>query len=136
MHGTAAIRIALLGAALAFALPASADAELDELVKDHVMPRFDQQARAFIRNSGARFVSSTWNGNTRTLIAVGEVERATSREMKSDHVDQICRHPMVNMITRFLEKYDVKMALIYAGKHGRANRDVVEISHVDLQTCV
>jgi len=134
MHGTATIRIALLGAALAFALPASADAELDELVKDHVMPRFDQQARAFIRNSGARFVSSTWNGDTRTLIAVGKVERTASRELKSDHVDQICRHPMVNMITRFLEKYDVKMALIYAGQQERT--DVVEISHVDLQTCV
>lgn len=134
MHGTAAIRIALLGAALAFALPASADADLDAFVNDHVMPRFNQQARAFIRNSGARFVSTSWNGNTRTLIAVGKVERAAPRELKSDHVDQICRHPMANMITRFLEKYDVKMAVVYNGKQERA--DVVEISHVDLQTCV
>jgi hypothetical protein len=43
---------------------------------------------------------------------------------------------MVSLITRFLEKYDVKMALIYAEKQGRENRDVVEISHADLQTCV
>ena len=134
MHGTAAIRIALLGAALAFTLPASADADLDAFVNDHVMPSFNQQARVFIRKSGARFVSTAWNGNTRTLIAVGKVERAAPRERKSDHVDQICRHPMANMITRFLEKYDVKMALIYNGKQERA--DVVEISHVDLQTCV
>lgn len=151
MLGTAAIRISLLGATLAFTFPAFADAELDDLVKAHVMPRFDQQARVFIRNSGARFVSSAWNGDSRTLIAVGEVDRPDppeavnvalngstprlTRELKREHVAQICRNPMVGLITRFLERYDVTMALVYAGRHGRTDTDVIEISHADLQTC-
>lgn len=152
MRGPHALRLSLLGAALAFASPAFADAALDDLVREHVMWRFDQQARQFITSSGARFVSSTWNGDTRTLIAVGEMDRrlarmavgtgsltdsrAPSRDLKRDHVDQICRHPMLSLITRFLEKYDVTMALVYAGKDGPAGRDVVEITHGDLRACV
>jgi hypothetical protein len=141
MHGPKAIRISLLCTALAFALPAFADAELDNLVNDHVMPQFNQQARLFIRNSGAEFVSTAWNGNTRTLIAVAEVERripqgTADAGLKNGHVDLLCRHPMVSLITRFLEKYDVKMALIYAEKPGRENRDVVEISLTSSRSCI
>ena len=41
---------------------------------DHVLHRFDREARVMIRNSGARYVSSNWNGETRTLVAVAEVD--------------------------------------------------------------
>ena len=152
MHCLATIRIALLGAALAFTIPASADSDLDRMIERHVMPRFDQQARIFISNSGARFVSSSWNSETRTLIAVGEMERrlpagplsvahapradAGRRELKEQHVAELCRHPNVGLIGRFLEKHEVTIALVYDREYPRRDPMVVEISHGDLSGCV
>ena len=152
MHCLATIRIAILGAALAFSLPAHADSELDAMIEDHVMPRFDRQARAFIHRSGARFVSSSWNRETRTLIAVGELERRMGMDhfgvaletgsdtrahgLKTDHVSTLCRHPNVKLIDRFLEKYDVTIAVVYDRKYPRSEPVVIEISHHDLHSCV
>jgi hypothetical protein len=151
MHSLATLRLLSLAALLAVTLPANADADLDELVMNHVMARFDQEARVMIRNSGARFVSSAWNRETRTLIAVGEMNtpaspapmgvalhgnrNALNHDLKSEHVAELCRHPAARLIGGFLEKYDVTIALVYGRKHGRMNPTVVKISHDDLGTC-
>ena len=152
MHCLAIFRIAIFGAALGLGFPAHAGSELDALVEDHVMARFNQQARAFIKSSGARFVSSRWNRETRTLIAVAELERrmsgahvdvalatsedAQTRRFKSNHVAALCRHPNAKLINRFLEKYGVTIELVYGRKYPRAESVVVEISHNDLRSCV
>jgi hypothetical protein len=96
MHWLATIRLLSLGVLLAFTLPAHADADLDQMVMNHVMPRFDREARVMIRNSGARFVSSAWNRDTRTLTAVGVAlhgnASARINDLKSDRVAELCRH--------------------------------------------
>jgi hypothetical protein len=151
MHWAATIRTVFFAAALTFTLPVSADAKLDGIIEDHVMHRFDREARVVIRNSGARFVSSAWNRETRTLIAVGEMDRrgpaerysvafekttaARSRGLKTENVAELCRHPKVSLISRFLERYDVTIALVYGRKYPRVEPVVVEISHDDLRSC-
>lgn len=151
MHCLATIRIALAGAALAFTLAAQADTSLDALIEDHVMPRFDRQARAFVNNAGARFVSSRWNSETRTLIAFGELDRRLSAapvdvahqgganmagvDLKNAHVTELCRHPDVALITRFLAKYEVTIALVYDRSAQRLGPAVIEIAHTDLGGC-
>ena len=151
MHCLATFRIVIAAAALAISLPAYADAKLDAMIEDHVMPRFDRQARLFIKNAGARFVSSHWNSHTRTLMASGEMQRRRSAapvdvahdtdanlqvvELKTDHVATLCRHPNATLIRRFLEKYDVSIALVYDPGRTRVGPLVVEISHSDLGSC-
>ena len=152
MHCPSAIRMIFLGTALAFTAAVNADAKLDEMVMDHVLPRFDREARVLMENSGARYVSTNWNGETRTLVAVAEVDilrvpRFSSVAMKSDasvdirgfkndRVGQLCRHGTASLIRRFLEKYDVTIAFVYGEKHGSTDPVIAEISHHDLSTCI
>ena len=147
MPGLQALRISFLGAALVLTNPALASTELDDLVKDHVMWRFDEQARRFIHGFGGKFVSSDWRSDTRTLIAFGELDRrlparavdvanrSAAPALKRIHVAQICRHSMRALIHRFLEKYDVTIALVYDRRYSRDDSLVVEIGHHDLGTC-
>ncbi len=152
MHWPTTIRMIILSTALAFTPAVNADAKLDAMVADHVLPRFDREARVLLENSGARYVSSNWNRETRTLVAVGEVdfprpsrfsgvalkENTTPgfHGFKNDRVDELCRHPAARLIRRFLKKYDVTIALVYGEKHVRADLMTVEISHRDLNACV
>jgi len=152
MHWPTATRMLFLGTALAFAPVVNAGAALDEMVMNRVLPRFDKEARAVFENSGARYVSSNWNGETRTLVAVGEVDvldspgfsrtalnqsaAPGSHGFKTERVDDLCQNPSVRLIRRFLEKYDVTIALIYGKKTQRANPVTVEISYRDLSACV
>jgi hypothetical protein len=122
------------------------------MVMDHVLPRFDREARVLIKNSGARYVSSNWNGETRTLVVVAEVDflrspRASSvalksnsttgfRDFKNDRLGELCRHTATKLIRKFLEKYDVTIAFVYGEKHGHADPVILEVSHHDLSACV
>ena len=152
MHCPSAIRIAFLSTALGFTPAVNADANLDEMVMDHVLPRFDREVRVLIKNSGARYVSSNWNGETRTLVALAEVDILGSPRLsrvalkrnsttgfhrfKNDRVGELCRHTAANLIRRFLEKYDVTIAFVYADKHGHADPLTAQISHHDLSACM
>lgn len=116
------------------------------------MWRFDEQARKFFDGFGGTFVSSAWQSDTRTLIAFGELDRRLSAQpvdvalgsasrpavpaLKRNHVAEICRHSMRALIHRFLEKYDVTLALVYADAKEPNRSDVVEITHRDLEACV
>jgi hypothetical protein len=77
MHCPSAIRMVFLSTALAFTPAVNADAKLDDMVMDHVLPRFDREARVLIKISGARYVSSNWNGETRTRSPVPGTSPAT-----------------------------------------------------------
>ncbi len=151
MHWPTATRMFFLSIALAFTPTVNAGAALDEMVMDRVMPRFDREARVVFKNSGARYVSSNWNGETRTLVAVGEMDvldspgfsRVALKQnaapgspgFKNERVDDLCRHPAVRVIRRFLEKHDVTIAFIYGEKYERTNPVTVEISYRDLSIC-
>ncbi len=152
MHCPSAIRMVFLGTALAFTPAVNADANLDEMVMEHVLPRFDREARVLIKNSRGRYVSSNWNGETRTLVAVAEVDilrsprfssvalktntTADIRGFKNDRLAELCRHTAAKLIRRFLEKYDVTIAFVYGEKHGSTDPVTVEVSHHDLSVCV
>ncbi len=152
MHWPTAIRTIVLSTALAFTPAVNADATLDEMVMDHVLPRFDREARVLIKSSGARYVSTNWDGETRTLVAVAEVDIFRSprfssvalksntttdiRGFKNDRVGELCQHTAANLIRKFLEKYDVTIAFVYGEKHGHADPVIAEISHHDLSVCV
>ena len=152
MHCPSAIQMVFLGTALAFTPAVNADAKLDEMVMDHVLPRFDREARVLIKNAGARYVSSNWNGETRTLVAMAEVDilrsprfssvalkrhtTADIRGFKNDRLGELCRHAATKLMRRFLEKYDVTIAFVYGEKHGHADPVIVEVSHHDLSVCV
>jgi len=149
---TTVFRMVFFSTTLAFTPPVSAGVALDEMVMDRVMPRFDKEARTVFENSGARYVSSNWNGESRTLVAVGEVDVADSPAFsrvalkqnaapgspgfKNARVDDLCRHPAVRVLRSFLEKYDVTIAFIYGEKYARAAPVTVEISYRDLSVCV
>ena len=151
MHWPSATRMVFLSTTLAFTPAVNAGAALDEMVMDRVMPRFDREARVVFENSGARYVSSNWNGETQTLVAVGEVDvleppgfsrvalkRNTtpgSPGFKNERVDDLCRHPAVRLIRSFLEKHDVTIAFIYGKKYERVDPVTIEISYRDLSVC-
>ena len=152
MHCPSPIRIVFLSTALAFTPVVNADAKLDDMVMDHVLPHFDRDARVLIKNSGARYISSNWNGETRTLVAVAEMDILRSprfssvalksdsttdiRGFKNDRVGELCQHSAAKLIRRFLEKYDVTIAFVYGEKHGSTDPVTVEVSHHDLSVCV
>ncbi len=152
MHCPSAIRMLFLSNAVAFTPAVNADAKLDDMVMDHVLPRFDREARVLIKNSGARYISSNWNGETRTLVAVAEMDILRSprfssvaltrntttdiRGFKNDRIGELCQHSATKLIRSFLEKYDVTIAFVYGEKHGHADPVIAEVSHYDLSTCV
>ena len=151
MHWQAAIRIAFLSTTWIFTSAVNADQELDEMVMARIMPRFDQEARASMEKSGVRHLSTYWNGETRTLIAVGELGSlgsaefsrvamtqnvpAKSHSLKQSKIDEICQHSGVYFIKRFLKKHKVRLSFVY-NEHTRLVEPlVVEISHHDLSVC-
>ena len=152
MYWTAAIRTAILGSALLFTPVVNADPDLDEMIMTKVMPRFDKKARVSMRKSGARYISTRWDSETRTLVAVGEldalespeispvawrtVESSRSQDLKEAKVDEICQYTGVRMIKDFLEKHAIKIAFIYSERSQLADPLIIEISHNDLGVCV
>ena len=151
MHWPIAIRIVLLGTALMLAPAANADNALDEMVMSRIMPRFDKEARASMKNSGVRHLSTHWDRETRTLMAMGELDFLGSAELshvamhgnvsadpdsiKRSKVGEICRHPGVYFIRNFLEKHQVTIAFVFSEKSSLVDSLVVEISHEDLGSC-
>ena len=59
MHWLGALRIAFPGTALMLTPAVHADQELDEMVTSRILPRFDEEARASMENSGARPLSNS-----------------------------------------------------------------------------
>lgn len=134
-----------------FASVAAAGEDLNATVVEHVLPRFDREARLLMAHAGAHYISSRWNGDSRTLIAVGQMQprslpaavdvvltKSTSARhaaLKADHVARLCAHPSLRIIDWFLAKHDVSVALVYVSNNARAEPTVVDISHADLRDC-
>ena len=151
MNRTATARIGLLASVLLFSHTVHADAALDATIMDHVMPRFEQEAREFMAESGAQLVSSRWDGDTHTLIAVGDLPpppaksldvafpasgRAPQAPPASDHVARLCRHPGAAMLAGFMAKHDITMVFVYRHPNTRLAPQVVDIDHTDLGGCI
>ena len=151
MHWLGALQIAFLGTALMLAPAVHADQKLDEMVTSRILPRFDEEARASMEKSGVRHLASHWDRETRTLMAMGELDFLASAELsrvamhgnvstdsyslKQSKIGEICRHPGVFFIKSFLKKHRVTLAFVFSEKSSLVDPLVVEISHTDLSAC-
>ena len=147
MH--AVLRTIILGLATALAAPAGAGEGLDDTVRNHVLARFDAEARALMQDLGARPVASRWDGAGRTLIAVGELagpaswrnvayprSPATDRGyLERHHLERLCRHPALALIAGFLEEHDISLSFVYTRGPAHQAPLVVDIDHSDLAAC-
>jgi len=151
MNWISALRISLLGSVLLLTHTAFADATLDATIENHVMPRFEQEAREFMWDSGAQFVSSRWDGHSRTLIAVGELPPPRARPLdvaypvtgatphvplESEHVARLCRHPAATMLAGFMATHDITMTFVYERPNSPSPLRVIDIDHADLAGCL
>lgn len=149
---TAAIRTALLGASLIVLPAAHADQALDEKIMTHILPRFDTKARDSLQRHGARDVTTRWESETRTLVAVGELDprdssgltpvaRRTSQASRAEvlkalQVDEICQYAAVRYIRDFLEEHAITIKFIYRQRWRFGDALIFDISHHDLEACV
>ena len=146
----AIFRVSILVLLSTTALTAAAGDDLDATVNDHVLSRFDEEARGVAKQAGAQHISSRWDAATHTLIALAEMPAPPPRRMsvayppspsatlgrlESYHLDRICGHPAAALIEDFLREHGITMTFVYTRPHTRLEPLVVTVSHTDLAAC-